>query len=158
MSYFEARQVGQTVPRVRELESIRNFITGSALTLVIDLAFTVVFIGVMYYFSPTLTWIVLGSVPFYILLSVIITPILRARLHEKFNRGAENQAFLVKSVNGVETLKSMAIEPQMRRRWEEQLAGYVRSSFRADNLGNIASQAASYINKITYVLILWFGA
>lgn len=158
ISYFEARQVGQTVARVRELESIRNFITGSALTLVIDLAFTVVFIAVMYYFSPTLTYIVLGSIPFYILLSVVITPILRARLHEKFNRGAENQAFLVESVNGVETLKSMAVEPQMRRRWEEQLAGYVRSSFRADNLGNIASQAAGYINKITYVLILWFGA
>lgn len=158
ISYFEARQVGQTVARVRELESIRNFITGSALTLVIDLAFTVVFIAVMYYFSPTLTYIVLGSIPLYILLSVVVTPILRARLHEKFNRGAENQAFLVESVNGVATLKSMAVEPQMRRRWEEQLAGYVRSSFRADNLGNIASQTAGYINKITYVLILWFGA
>jgi len=158
ISYFEARQVGQTVARVRELESIRNFITGSALTLVIDLAFTVVFIGVMYYFSPTLTVIVLGSIPFYIILSVAITPILRARLHEKFNRGAENQAFLVESINGVETLKSMAVEPQMRRKWEEQLAGYVRASFRADNLSNIAGQAAGYINKITYVLILWFGA
>ncbi|HEC19585.1 MAG TPA: type I secretion system permease/ATPase [Gammaproteobacteria bacterium] len=158
ISYFESRQVGQTVARVRELESIRQFITGSALTLVVDLAFTVVFFAVMYYFSPTLTYLVLGAIPFYILLSVVVTPVLRARLHEKFNRGAENQAFLVESVNGVETLKSMAIEPQMRRRWEEQLAGYVRSSFRADNLGNIAQQAAGYINKLTYVLILWFGA
>ncbi len=158
ISYFEARQTGQTVARVRELESIRNFITGSALTLVVDLAFTVVFFAVMYYFSPTLTYIVLAAIPFYIILSVIITPILRKRLNEKFNRGAENQAFLVESVNGLETLKCMAVEPQMRRRWEEQLAGYVKASFKADNLSNIANQAAGYINKITYVLILWFGA
>lgn len=158
VSYFEARQTGQTVARVRELESIRSFITGSALTLVVDLAFTVVFFAVMYYFSPTLTWIVLGSIPLYIILSIIVTPILRNRLHEKFNRGAENQAFLVESVNGAETLKCMAVEPQMNRHWEEQLAGYVKASFKADNLSNIASQTAGYINKITYVLILWFGA
>ena len=158
ISYFEARQVGQTVARVRELESIRQFITGSALTLTVDLLFTFVFFAVMYYLSPTLTWIVLGALPLYILLSFIVTPILRARLNEKFNRGAENQAFLVESVNGVETLKSMAVEPQMRRQWEEQLAGYVRAAFRADNLGNIASQTAGLINKITYALLLWFGA
>ncbi len=158
ISYFEARQVGQTVARVRELESIRQFITGSALTLTVDLLFTFVFFAVMYYLSPTLTWIVLGALPFYILLSIIVTPILRARLDEKFNRGAENQAFLVESVNGVETLKSMAVEPQMRRQWEEQLAGYVRAAFRADNLGNIANQTAGLINKITYALLLWFGA
>ncbi|VAX04852.1 RTX toxin transporter, ATP-binding protein [hydrothermal vent metagenome] len=144
--------------QVRELESIRQFITGSALTLTVDLLFTFVFFAVMYYLSPTLTWIVLGALPLYILLSIIVTPILRARLNEKFNRGAENQAFLVESVNGVETLKSMAVEPQMRRQWEEQLAGYVRAAFRADNLGNIASQTAGLINKVTYALLLWFGA
>ncbi|TPW09073.1 MAG: ATP-binding cassette subfamily B bacterial HlyB/CyaB, partial [Halothiobacillaceae bacterium] len=131
ISYFEARRVGDTVARVRELESIRNFLTGSALTLVIDLFFTVVFLAVMYYYSPTLTYIVLGSIPFYILLSLVITPILRHRVEEKFNRGAENQAFLVESVNGIETVKAMAVEPQLQRQWEEQLAGYVNASFNA---------------------------
>lgn len=158
LAYFEARQAGQTVARVRELESIRSFITGSALTLVVDLLFTVVFFAVMYYFSPLLTLIVLGAVPCYLILSVLVTPLLRARLHEKFNRGAENQAFLVESVHGVGTLKAMAVEPQWRRHWEEQLAGYVRASFRAGNLSNIANQAAGLINKLTFVLILWFGA
>lgn len=158
LSYFGARRVGDTVARVRELESIRSFLTGSALTLVIDLLFTIVFLAVMYYYSPTLTYIVLGAIPFYVLLSVVVTPILRARLHEKFNRGAENQAFLVESVSGVETLKSMAVEPQMQRRWEEQLAGYVSAAFRATNLGNIAAQTAGFINKVTTVLILWIGA
>ena len=158
ISYFEARRVGDSVARVRELENIRNFLTGSALTLVVDLLFTFVFFAVMYYYSPKLTGVVLGAIPFYILLSVWITPILRKRLNEKFNRGAENQAFLVESITGVETLKSMAVEPQMQRRWEEQLAGYVSACFRSANLGNIAGQSAGFINKVTVVLILWIGA
>ncbi len=158
LSYFESRRVGDTVARVRELDSIRNFITGSALTLVIDLFFTIVFFLVMYLYSPTLTYIVLGAIPFYVLLAFFITPILRARLHEKFNRGAENQAFLVESVNGVQTIKASAVEPESQRRWEEQLSGYVSASFKATNLGNIAGQVASFINKVTTLLIIWIGA
>ena len=158
MSYFQSRRVGESVARVRELENIRNFLTGSALTLVIDIAFTFVFFIVMWQFSPILTMIVLASVPFYVGLAVIVTPILRARLEEKFQRGAENQAFLVESVTGVETLKAMAVEPQSQRRWEDQLAGYVRSSFRAANLGNIAGQATQAVSKITMALTLYIGA
>ncbi len=158
ISYFEARRVGDSIARVRELENIRNFITGSSLTLVIDLFFTIIFFVVMYYYSPALTFIVLGAIPFYIALSIFITPILRRRLEDKFNRGADNQAFLVESITGVETLKAMAVEPQMQRRWEEQLAGYVGASFKAANLGNIAGQSAGFINKVTTVLILWIGA
>jgi len=90
MAYFEARRVGDSVARVRELENIRNFLTGSALTLVIDVAFTGIFFAVMWYFSPTLTLVVLAAIPFYVGLSVLVTPVLRARLDEKFRRGAEN--------------------------------------------------------------------
>src|SRR5439155_1183907 len=82
-----------------------------------------VFLAVMFYYAPLLTWIVLGAFPFYIAISAGATPLFRRRLDEKFRRGAENQAFLVESVNGVETLKAMAVEPQMQQRWEEQLAG-----------------------------------
>ena len=158
IAYFEARRVGDTVARVRELETIRQFLTSSTLTIVIDLFFTVVFVVVLFYYSPLLTYVVLGTIPVYLLLSIIATPLFRQRLEEKFNRGAENQAFLVESVNGIETVKAMAIEPAMQRQWEEQLAGYVRSSFRAGNLTNIAGQIASFISKLTTVLILWIGA
>lgn len=158
LSYFEARQVGQSVARVRELDTIRNFITGTALTLVIDLFFTVVFFAVMWLYSPTLTVIVLLTIPFYIALSIFITPILRHRLDQKFQHGAENQAFLVEAVNGVETLKAMAVEPQMQRKWEDQLSKYVTASFRTQNLNNVANQVAGFINKITTVLIIWYGA
>lgn len=157
-SYFQARRVGDTIARVRELESIRQFITGSALTLVIDLFFALVFLAVMFVYSPRLTAIVAGSIPCYVLLSVTLTPLLRRRLQDKFQRGAENQAFLVETVSGIETLKAMAVEPHVLRRWEDQLAAYVSAAFGAAQLGNIASQLAALINKVVTVLILWVGA
>ncbi len=158
ISYFQARRVGDLVARVRELENIRNFLTSSALTLVIDLFFTFVFLAVMFIYSPLLTAIVLGSFPFYIGISVGATPSFRRCLDEKFARGAENQAFLVETVTGVETLKAMAVEPQMQRRWEEQLAGYVAASFRVIKLGNTASQSVQFISKLVTAGVLYFGA
>ena len=158
MAYFASRRVGDSVARVRELENIRNFITGSALTLTIDMLFTFIFFTVMFIYSTTLTLIVLGSLPFYIVLSLVVTPIFRRRLNDKFARGADNQAFLVESVTAAETLKAMAVEPQMRQRWEEQLAGYVRASFQTQTLGNISSQTVQFINKATIVLTLYLGA
>jgi ATP-binding cassette, subfamily B, bacterial HlyB/CyaB len=158
IAYFQARRVGDSVARVRELENVRQFITSSALTLVIDLCFTFVFLAVMLYYSPKLTFVVLLAFPLYIAISVGATPAFRRRLDEKFRRGAENQAFLVESVTGIETLKAMAVEPQMQRKWEVQLAGYVAASFRVITLNNTASQAVQLINKVTVVLILYFGA
>lgn len=158
LSYFESRQVGQNVARVRELDTIRNFITGTALTLVIDLLFVFVFLAVMWYYSPTLTWIVMGSIPFYVLLSVFITPILRRRLDEKFKHGAANTAFLTESITGIGTVKSMAVEPQMRRKLEDHLSSYVHASFRSQNLGNVAGQIAGLINKLVTLGIIWVGA
>ena len=157
-SYFQARRVGDSVARVRELENIRTFLTSSALTLVIDLFFTFVFLGVMFFYSPLLTGIVVAGFPFYVGISAGATPRFRQMLDEKFKRGAENQAFLVESVTGVETLKAMAVEPQMQRRWEEQLAGYVAASFRVLQLGNTASNSVQFVNKVIMAGILYFGA
>jgi subfamily B ATP-binding cassette protein HlyB/CyaB len=158
IAYFQARRVGDSVARVRELENIRNFLTSSALTLVIDLFFTFVFLAVMFFYSPLLTWIVIASLPLYVAISAGATPLFRRRLDEKFQRGAENQAFLVECVAGAETLKAMAVEPQMQRRWEEQLAGYVAASFRVLSLGNTTSQIVQLINKLVVAGILYFGA
>lgn len=158
ISYFQVRRVGDSVARVRELENIRNFLTSSALTLVIDLLFTFVFIAVMFVYSPFLTFIVVASFPPYIAISAGAAPLFRQRIDEKFKRGAENQAFLVESVTGVETLKAMAVESQMQRRWEEQLAGYVAASFRVISLGNTASQTVQLISKVVTAATLYFGA
>ncbi len=158
LAYFGARRVGDTVARVRELENIRNFLTSSSLTVAVDVAFTIVFIAVMLAYSGFLSAIVLLSLPLYVLLSFIVTPMLRRRLEESFARGAENQSFLVERVGGIETVKAMAVEPQTQRRWEELLAAYVGASFRANILGNVAGQLAQMINKIAVAATLWFGA
>jgi subfamily B ATP-binding cassette protein HlyB/CyaB len=112
----------------------------------------------MFMYSTTLTIVVLASLPLYAIISAGATPLFKRRLDEKFRLGAENQAFLVESLNGVETLKAMAVEPQMQRRWEEQLAGYVAASFRVLRLGNTASQSVQLVNKLAMAGILYFGA
>ena len=158
LAWFQARQAGQSVARVRELDTLRNFITSTALTLVIDLGFTFVYFGVMWYYSPALTLVVLGSIPLYVILSLVITPVLKHRLDMKFQYGAANQSFLVEAVTGVETIKSLAVEPQMQRRWENMLAHYVNANFRTQNLGQMAGQTAQFIQKTTTLLIIWLGA
>ncbi|WP_126402115.1 type I secretion system permease/ATPase [Blastochloris tepida] len=158
IAYFQARRVGDSVARVRELENIRNFLTSSGLTLVIDLFFTFVFIAVMFFYSPLLTMVVLASLPIYVGISAAATPLFQKRLDEKFARGAENQAFLVESVTGVETLKAMAVEPQMQQRWEEQLAAYVSASFKVLSLGNTASESVQLVSKLVTAALLYLGA
>ncbi len=156
--YFQTRRVGDSVARVQELENIRNFLTSSALTFVIDFVFTIIFVGAMLLYSPRLTLIVLGAFPFYIGISAIAAPLFRSRLAEKFRRGAENQAFLVETVTSVQTLKALAVEPQMNRRWEEQLAAYVSASFRVVSLGNVTTQGVQLVSHLVTIAILFFGA
>ena len=158
LAYFGARQAGTTVARVRELENIRNFLTGSALTLVVDAVFTLVFFGVMFFYSLKLTLIVLTTIPLYVGLSVLVSPLLKKRVDLKFRHGSENQAFLVEAINAAETCKAMAIEPQMERKWENLQAAYVNSSFKAQSLGAVAGQFAQGISKAQTVLTLWVGA
>jgi subfamily B ATP-binding cassette protein HlyB/CyaB len=158
IAYFQSRRVGDSVARVRELENIRSFLTGNAMTVVLDLLFSVVFLIVMLWYSVSLTLIVLASIPVYFLLSLFFTPVLRARLNEKFNRGAENQAFLVESITGVDTVKAMAVEPRWQQKWEKQLAGYVSASLSTTNISTAANAGVTLVSKLVTVGIMWMGA
>lgn len=158
LAYFETRPTGQTVARMRELETIRAFLTGQGLTSAIDLLFTLVFITVLFLYSPKLTLIVVGSIPFYLIIAALIRPSLRRRINERFNRGAESQQFLVESVVGMHTLKAAAVEPILRSQWEERLAAFVKTSFQAVMLANIGQNAIQYVSKVTFALVLYFGA
>jgi ATP-binding cassette, subfamily B, bacterial HlyB/CyaB len=158
MAYFSARRVGDSVARVRELETIREFLTSSSVTVVIDGLFTVVFLAVMYVYSPTLFLVVLVSLPIYVLILWLLAPVLKRRLDEKFQRGADNQAFLVETVTNVETAKAMAVEPALQQRWEKQIAGYVQSSFKALQIANWGSEAIQLVSKLCTAIILFVGA
>jgi ATP-binding cassette, subfamily B, bacterial HlyB/CyaB len=158
MTYFQARRVGDSVARVRELENIRSFLTGNAITLVLDLLFSIVFIAVMLHYSGWLTLIVLGSLPCYVIMSLLFTPLLRSRLNEKFNRGAENQAFLVETISGIDTVKAMAVEPQWTRKWDKQLAAYVSSSFKTALINTYANSGVTLISKVVTIATMYVGA
>jgi subfamily B ATP-binding cassette protein HlyB/CyaB len=158
LSYFETRPTGQTVARVRELETIRAFLTGQGLSSAIDLLFAVVFIAVMFLYSATLTLVVLISIPVYLLIAFLIRPTLREKINQRFNTGAASQQFLVESVFGIQTLKAAAVEPVLRNEWEERLAAYVKTSFQAVMLSNLGQNAIQYVNKATTAVVLFFGA
>lgn len=158
LRYFQARRVGDSVARVRELENIRSFLTGNAITLILDVLFSVVFIATMFFYSGWLTLVVVVSLPLYFVISLCVTPLLRARLQESFNRGAENQAFLVETINGIDTLKAQAVEPHITRKWDSQLAGYVAAGFKTQTLSTLANESVGLVGKLVTVATLWLGA
>ena len=158
LAYFETRPAGQTVARIRELENIRQFLTGQGLFSALDLLFAFVFIAVLFMYSAPLTLIVLASIPVYLLIAFAVRPVLRDRMKEKFNRGAASQQFLVEAVVGVHTIKAAAVEPVMQAQWEEKQAAYVRTAFNATMLAAGGQNAIQYVNRVTMALILMFGA
>lgn len=157
ISYFQKRQTGDILARVREMQHIRQFLTGSALTLVLDLVFVVVFLAVMCLYSFALTGIVLGSLILYFLFWLCLGPLLRQRVLRQYELATENTAFLTEAVNGVETIKTTATEKLFLRRWENRLTAYIRQAFCVRILGIIAGQGISLIQKLTNVLLLWWG-
>ncbi len=158
VAYFETRPTGQTVARVRELETVRSFLTGQGLFSALDLFFTFVFIAVLFAYSWKLTLVVLATIPLYLIIAAIARPLLREQLNEKFNRGAESQQFLVEAIVGMQTVKAAAVEPVVAKQWEERLAAYVRSAFRTSMLGAKGQNAIQYVNKLSTAALLLFGA
>ncbi|MEN3746110.1 type I secretion system permease/ATPase [Sphingomonas sp. HF-S3] len=158
ISYFENRRVGDTVTRVRQLEQIREFLTNASLTVLVDPLFAVVFLIAMWVYSKTLFWVVVATIPAYVAVSLMVTGPLRRRLDEKYERGAANNALLVESVSGIQTIKASAVEPQWQNRWERQLAGYSASNQRVIDLNNTGTQAIQLISKMGLAAILYFGA
>lgn len=158
LRYFESRRVGDTIARVRELENIRRFLTGVPMNTLLDAMFIIVYIVIMYFYSVTLTNITLLSIPILALVTWIVTPLLKERLDEKFKAGADQQSYLVEAVNGVQTIKSFAVEPLVQQKWEGLLADYTTANFRTTMLGSTAGAIAQFIQKIFDIVILYFGA
>lgn len=157
LRYFETRRVGDTLMRVAAMNSIRDFMTGSALTAVMDVVFSVVFLAVMFYYSPFLTWISLAAVPFFLLQNWIATPIYQKRLNAVWAAGAESNAFLVETVTGMHTIKSLAVEPQFNHRWEQLLSKYVKSTFDNAVFNVILGNTGSLIQRVSGFVLLWYG-
>ncbi len=156
-SYFENRKVGNIISRVRELDQIREFIANRSVTVILDILFSFVFIAVMFLYSVKLTLIVIAFVFVIAIIYLIFTPELRKRLEEKFQMGAHSNSYLVESITGIQTVKSLAVEGNMRKQWEDHLAKYVDSGFRLSNLSNVLGGFSGTLQKLMTITILYLG-
>ena len=158
IKYFSKWQVGDVVSRVGELENLRSFLTGSSLTIVLDIIFAVVYLTVMFLYSKILSLVVMLILPFFILLNLVIAPIFKRMINERFLIGSENRSFLIETITGIRTVKSSSVENNFIRRYEEMLARYVKSVFNVINLANIAQSIGMFLQNVFNLAILWVGA
>ena len=158
LRYFESRRAGETVARVQELQHIRQFLTGTPLSSLIDAFFILVYVAVLFFYSVPLTWLVLSSIPCFALLSAIATPLFKKSLDEQFQAGAETSSFLVESIQGVQTVKSFALESKFEKKWGDLQANYVKANYRTAMIASNSGAVGQFIQKIFDLLILVFGA
>ncbi len=158
LRYFEKRPVGEISTRVNELENIRQFLTGTALTVVLDSVFSVIYIAVMLVYSVVLTLVALGIIPIFIGMTLVFSPTIRRQLRIKAERNAQTQSYLVEVMSGIQTVKAQNIELRSRWQWQEKYARYVSAGFNTVITSTLASSTSSFLNKLSGLLVLWVGA
>lgn len=156
--YFQHRPTGVIAARMQGVETIREFIASAAVTLILDLPFLLIFVAIMFYYSVTLTLIVLAILSVIVVLSLLVAPMFQARLQEQFQLGARNQAFLTEYVVGLETVKSLQMEPQLNSRYSGYLASYLQAGFATRQLGNTYNTTSNLLEQLMTLLILGIGA
>jgi ATP-binding cassette, subfamily B, bacterial HlyB/CyaB len=158
LRFFDRRRVGELAGRLNELENIRQFLTGTALTVVIDAIFSVIYIAVMLFYSWELTLVTLVTVPLFALLTICISPIVRRQLEFKAERYADAQSYLVEVLSGMQTIKAQNIELKSRWQWQERYARYISAGFKSVLTFSTASSISGFLNKFSGLLLLWVGA
>jgi ATP-binding cassette, subfamily B, bacterial HlyB/CyaB len=157
LKYYEKRPVGELATRINELENIRQFLTGTALTVVLDAIFSVVYIAVMIAYSWMLTIIALATLPAFVLLTWIVSPIVRGQLRTKAERNAESQSYLVEVIGGIQTIKAQNIGLRSRWQWQTKYARYVSAGFKTALTSTTAGSISGFLNKLSGLLLLWVG-
>lgn len=156
--FFDKWQVGDIVSRMNEVESIRGFLTGNALTVVLDVAFAVVYIAVMFVYSSMLSYIVWATIPLYVLLNAVIAPIFKYKLNERFLLSSEQQSFTIEAVTGIRTVKTMGMESTFVNRYEEILSRLLKSSLGVLHVTNVAGVCGNFLQQTFNLALLWIGA
>jgi ATP-binding cassette, subfamily B, bacterial HlyB/CyaB len=158
LRYFERRPVGELSTRINELENIRQFLTGTALTVGLDALFSVVYIGVMLIYSWQLTLVGLSTIPIFIVITLIASPTISRQLRAKAERNAETQSYLVEVMSGIQTVKAQNIELRSRFSWQERYARFVAAGFKTVVTSTLANSTSNFLNKLSSLLVLWVGA
>lgn len=158
LRYFEKRPVGELSTRINELENIRQFLTGTALTVGLDAVFSVVYIIVMLFYSWQLTIVGLSTIPVFVIITLIASPTVSRQLRTKAERNANTQSYLVEVMSGIQTVKAQNIELRSRFSWQERYARYVAAGFKTVITSTLANSTSSFLNKLSSLLVLWVGA
>ena len=158
LSYFAKRPVGEVSSRIGELERIRSFLTGTALTVLLDAIFSFIYIGVMLLYSVPLTIAALGVVPLFIALTVAVSPIIRRQLREGAEANARVQSHLVETLSGMETVKGQGMELPSEWRWEQLYGGQIEAGFRNTITSTAAGSANQFLGQVSGLIIIWYGA
>ena len=158
LGYFDKRPVGELGSRISELEKIRNFLTGQALTTLLDAAFSVIYIVVMLIYSWLLTLIALAVLPIQIALTLIGAPLFRRQYRQAAEANAKTQSHLVEVLTGIQTVKSQNVEMVSRFSWQELYATYINRSFEKTISGTVLNQTSQVLQKLSQLLVLWVGA
>ncbi|WP_066747422.1 peptidase domain-containing ABC transporter, partial [Proteus myxofaciens] len=156
--YFKARQTGAIVSRVRELDIIREFITKTLLMFIVDFSFIFVFIAVMAFLSLKLTLIFLATIPIYFIFAKLLSPKIEHAVQQLFQESAVNTAFLTESLGGIETIKSLSLEPRFTQQWNNQIHQLTNNNLKLQNIDNFSHYVVSFLQKVTIATILWIGA
>ena len=158
VSYFQKWQVGDVVSRLGELQTLRSFMTGSSLTIILDIVFAVVYFCVMFLYSSMLSIIVLIMIPLFVILNLVVAPIFKRLINDQFLIGSENRSFLIETITGIHTVKASSVESQFTRRYEEMLARLVKAALAVINLANVANSIGTFLFSMFNLVILWIGA
>jgi len=156
--YFEHRPTGTIVARLYGVETIREFITGATMTLVLDLPFLCIFLAVMFFYSWQLSLIALGLLGLIAAISALVTPAFRDRLNKQFLLGARNQSFLTEYISGMATVKSLQMEPHVEGKYGEYLAAYLAANFSTKKVSNTYNVIANSLEQVMTLSILIVGA
>jgi ATP-binding cassette subfamily B protein len=158
LRYFDKRPVGELSTRINELENIRQFLTGTALTVVLDALFSVVYIVVMLFYSWQLTLVGLGTIPLFVVVTLIAAPTVSRQLRTKAERNAETQSYLVEVMSGIQTVKAQNIELRSRFSWQKKYAKFVAAGFKTVLTSTLANSTSQFLSKLSSLLVLWVGA
>jgi len=157
LQYYETHRIGELLLRINMMSHIREFLTGTGLTLVLDVFFSVVFVAFMFWYSTELTLIALAVVPVFLIQNVLAFPIIRRKATAVFRTRTVNDSFMVEAIENVETVKSLAIEPQFVNRWENLVARNIRANFERTKFSLVLNAGSGLLQGIITMLILWFG-
>ena len=158
LNYFDRRPVGELGSRIAELEKIRNFLTGQALTTILDAAFSLIYIVVMVIYSWLLTLIALGVVPIQILITIVGTPLIRRQIREVAKENASTQSHLVEVLTGIQTVKAQNVERVSRWKWQDLYSGYISKSFQKTITGTALGETSQVLQQLSQLIVLWVGA